>query len=56
MTTPLRHERFLAHPLLDDPINPVTPEQAQAARLAVCGRAWTVDDARELLDMLGLLP
>jgi len=30
-----------------------TPEQLHAAALAVCHRATDVDDARELLDMLG---
>lgn len=56
MNGPLKHDRFLAHPIVDDPINPVTEEQAHAARLAVCAHAHTPDEARELLDMLGLLP
>lgn len=32
-----------------------TPEQQHAAALAICARATDVDDARELLGMLGLL-
>ena len=32
-----------------------TREQLRAAALAVCHRATDVDDARELLEMLGLL-
>lgn len=33
-----------------------TPEEIRAARLAVCGAAKDEADAREMLDMLGLLP
>lgn len=31
------------------------PETLQRARIAVCDRATSVDDAKQLLDMLGLL-
>lgn len=36
-------------------IKPAAPEQQQAARITICGHAPDVDEARLLLDMLGLL-
>jgi hypothetical protein len=36
-------------------IPPNTPEQRQQARITICGHAPDVDEARLLLDMLGLL-
>lgn len=35
---------------------PLSEETLAAARLAVCGQASDVDEARELLEMLGLMP
>ena len=46
----------LRHPIMSDLPSEITDEQRRAAMLAVCQHAWTVDDARLLLDMLGLLP
>lgn len=37
------------------PVHPNTPEQRRRAALYVAGMAEDVDDARELLDALGLL-
>lgn len=41
--------------LTDFAITPVPPEERRRAALAVCARSETVDDARELLEALGLL-
>lgn len=40
--------------VLDQPIEPLTPGQRHQAALAVCQAAHDADDARLLLDMLGL--
>ncbi|HTW21208.1 MAG TPA: hypothetical protein VME70_13465 [Mycobacteriales bacterium] len=46
-----RRESLLA----DFTVTPIPPEVRRRAALAVCHRASTVEEARELLDALGLL-
>jgi len=46
-----RRESLLA----DFALMPVSPEQRRHAALAVCHRCATADEARELLEALGLL-
>jgi hypothetical protein len=41
--------------LTDFTISPVSPEERRRAALTVCEQAETVDEARELLEALGLL-
>jgi hypothetical protein len=41
--------------LTDFAITPVAPEERRRAALAVCARSETADEARELLEALGLL-
>jgi hypothetical protein len=46
-----RRESLLA----DFALTPVSPEERRRAALAVCRRSSTAEEARELLDALGLL-
>jgi hypothetical protein len=46
-----RRESLLA----DFALTPVSPEERRRAALAVCRRSATAEEARELLDALGLL-
>jgi hypothetical protein len=46
-----RRESLLA----DFTLTPIAPEERRRAALAVCHRSATADEARELLDALGLL-
>jgi hypothetical protein len=41
---------------MDDPTVEITPEQIRAAQITVALNAYTVEDCRELLSMLGLIP
>jgi hypothetical protein len=41
--------------LTDFALTPISPEERRRAALAVCHRATSADEARELLDALGLL-
>jgi hypothetical protein len=41
--------------LADFALTPVSPEERRRAALAVCHRSTTAEEARELLDALGLL-
>lgn len=41
---------------VEDRVSPHTPETIHAARVAVCARAASPAEARQLLSMLGLLP
>jgi hypothetical protein len=41
--------------LTDFTLAPISPEQRRRAALAVCHRSATADEARELLEALGLL-
>ena len=43
------------HAVILDQVSDLTPGQIAAARLAVCDRARDTDEARDLLDKLGLL-
>jgi hypothetical protein len=47
-----RRESLLA----DFTLAPVSAEERHRAAIAVCDRSATVDEARELLEALGLLP
>lgn len=42
--------------LVDPSDAELTPEDIRRAQLVACGQATDVDDARQLLDALGLLP
>jgi hypothetical protein len=46
-----RREALLA----DFALSPISPEERRKAALAVCHRAASVEEAREMLDALGLL-
>jgi hypothetical protein len=46
-----RRESLLA----DFALTPVSPEERRRAALAICHRAASADEARELLEALGLL-
>lgn len=56
MRIPTNHPAEFGNQLVDDfgQITPPDAEQARAARLYVAGKATDADDARTLLDMLGL--
>jgi hypothetical protein len=41
--------------LTDFALAPISPDERRSAALAVCDRSDTVDEARELLEALGLL-
>ena len=51
--TPLRTPATITNPEVVE--EELTPDDLRRAALVVCGHAHSVDDARELLDALGLV-